>query len=602
MMLKTCAFFAVVVLVGGCVGPDRKAEFVRGMGWSPWHATYGWNRPAEVVEQDYEILHDMNVNALRTWGPMSRQGADDALEHGFRVLPQLSHPETARMTFADGKSGHPVYGAPKSHAAIAAEADRVAGELTGHAGLLAYNLGNEYSWVGQNASGDYQHLGFDDQTLGLFRQRLSERFSSIENWRAMTGREDASFADIVPPTGAVQDLLYWEWWRYQRESFGGYLKAAHDACRRVDPGTPTTYALLCGGRWDAATEDADLPFLEIQGDNLYYHWGNNWLSYAVRLARRIGPGCPIYVTETGINTWEEQDPAASDRLMRQMLWLLVLHPEVKGVFPFVYCDEWWHGPDPKAYDCNEDAWGIVTADRKPKSTYRALTETYAEFARLDGFMQDRGSPVELLVSDQVIDRWKGTHGPLVDTVCDLLYRKGISFRLVSMLHAKDLSASTCKRLLLLDSCLPDEPEGSSSARAALGNFEARGGEILCLNDAPWKALYGTATLPPVSSARVLPGDADVWEALAPWFAEIRPELQTDAECPVFWRTLHAGGRTYILVVAVGETSPPVVHISHCTAVDLASPTGASLCRTATGWDLTGMGAYALLRVKGPAGR
>lgn len=585
------------VCVGGCAVGDGRAEFVRGMGWSPWHATYGWGRPPEVVAQDYRILRDLHVNALRTWGPVSGTAADTYLAQGFRLLPQLRHPKTPRMAFADGKTGHPVYGAPESQAAIAAEGERVASELRGHAGILGYNLGNEYSWVGQNASGNYQHQGFDESTLELFRNTLRGRFGSIETWCALTGRQDAGFGDIVPPTGAGNDALYWEWWRFQRESFGRYLQAGHMACRAADPGTPTTYALLCGGRWDAATEDADVPYLTIQGDNLYYHWSKNWLSYAVRLARRIGPGRPMYVTETGINTWEETDPSASGRLMRQMLWTLALHPEVKGIFPFVYCDEWWHGADPKAYDCSADAWGIVTADREPKSTYAAVRDTYAEFERLDAFMCDRASPADLLVSDQVIDRWKGVHGPKVDDVCDVLYRRGISFRLVSMLRPQDLSATDCRRLLLIDSYLPDEPDGTSPARDALRGFEALGGQILALSDSPWQGIYGPTAVP-VSSAVVMAGATDVWEALAPWFGRNRTVVQAPGEAPVFWRILHAAGRSHLLVVATGASSPPVVRIASCSELSLVSGGTAGLTRVGDDWELTGMDVHALLRVRG----
>lgn len=596
IIFQASLLLCLVFLAGGCAHPRGGETFIRGMGWSPWHAAYGWGRPADVVEQDYAILHDLHVNALRTWGPSSRRGADSYLAHGFFLLPQLRHPKTPRMAFADGKAGHPVYGDRESRAALAAEAVRVAAELKGHPGILGYNLGNEYSWVGQNAAGMYQCQGFDETTLGLFRQSLRARFGSVDRWRTLSGRNDGTFEEIVPPTGAGNDVLYWEWWRFQRETFGGYLAVGHAACQGVDPRTPTTYALLCGGRWDAATEDADLPFLGIQGDNLYYHWGKNWGNYAVRLARRIGPARPIYVTETGINTWKEEDPAASDRLMRQMFWVLALHPEVKGIFPFVYCDEWWHGPDPKTCDCSADTWGILTADRKPKSTYAAVRETYAEFERLNTFMGGRRSPVELLVSDQAVDRWKGSHGPSVDAVCDLLYRRGISFRLVSMLRPADLAATDCRRLLLIDSCLPDEPDGRFPISEALTRFEERGGEILVISDAPWQGIYRSSLAPVHSAARILPGTTDVWEALSPWFAEPRPGVEVPEETPVFWRILQAERHRYVLIVATGRTSPACVRLTHFPAVKLISPSEGSLTRTGDTWELSDMGVYALLRI------
>ncbi|MBT3377909.1 MAG: hypothetical protein HN742_16790 [Lentisphaerae bacterium] len=570
--------------------------FIRGIGWSPWHATHGWGRPAEVVEGDFDILADLHVNALRPWGPSSRKGADALQERNLYLLPQVRHPKTPRMSFSDGKAGHTVFGAPESLAAISAAAEAVARELKGHPAVLGYNLGNEYSWVGQNKSNNYQHQGFDDLTLELFRASLADRFGTVENWNEKTGMACASFADVTPPTGSGSSLLYWEWWRFQREAFGGYLRAGHDACRRVDPAKPVTYALLCGGRWDAATEDAALDFLEIQGDNLYFHWGNTWLGYSVRLARRIGPGRPIYITETGINTWQEKDPTHSDRLMRQMLWMLVLHPEVKAVFPFVFCDEWWHGKDPKAYDCKGDAWGIVTADRKPKSTYNAVKETYAEFSRLDSLLNSRESEIELLVSDQVIDRWKGRRGPEVNEICDELYRGGVSFRLVSLLRPSDLSATSCNRLLLLDSAIPNEPDGRSPALDALESFERRGGEIIYISDKPWQAIYGEGGKPPWTKAAVLPASTDLWVALRSWTPIDVPCVVTTLGRPVFWRRFRAVGEEYLLIVASDDRSPEYVTLKNMGRPEVVSGNGVTVDGMAPPWTVRGLNVHALLRL------
>ena len=75
------------------------------MGWSPWHAKYGWARPADVVEQDFNILRDLHVNALRTWGGVTRAGADSYWRHNISVIPQVSLGKVPRMRFADGKEG-----------------------------------------------------------------------------------------------------------------------------------------------------------------------------------------------------------------------------------------------------------------------------------------------------------------------------------------------------------------------------------------------------------------------------------------------------------------------------------------------------------------
>ena len=574
--------------------------FLRGMGWSPWHAVYGWGRPPEVVAQDYKILADLHVNALRTWGPASRKGCDAHHKHGLYLVPQLRRGKMPRMKFKDGKEGFPVYTAQEALADIRSHATALATSLKGHPGVVAYNLGNEYSWVGRNKSGSYQSLGFDAATQQAFHEALRGRFGSIGRWNKLTGRTDASFDAIVPSTGTGKDLAYWEWWRYQREVFGEFLRAGHKALREVDPRTPVTYALLCGGRWDAATEDAALDFLELQGDNLYYHWSKDWGPYCLRLARRIGPGRPILITESGVNTWTFKDPGVSARLMKQMLWVLALHPEVRGIFPFVYCDEWWHGPDRKAQDVSGDAWGIVTADRKAKATYAPLRDTYAEFERLHEFMSTRQSPIEVLVTDQAIDRWRGVAGPGVGDVCRELYRRGMSFRLVSLLRPADLKATKCKRLVLLDSTIPDEPDGASPARDALAAFSAQGGQILYLCDKPWRGLYLPDGGPAAMAAKVIAATGDAWPAIQAFLGK-RSATVTAESGEIFWRRLRGAGQQFLLLVATGPAPVARVKLEGISVSRLESADGAKLFRSAGGCELLGLDTYALLRV-GAEGR
>ena len=594
--MRIRSIILAILLSWSSVGGD--AGFLRGMGWSPWHAKYGWNRPREVVVQDFAILRDLHVNALRTWGPVSRKGLDVYWRHGLYLVPQIARGRMPRMQFKDGSPGQPAYAALEALADIRTHAAALAAALHGHPGLAAYNLGNEYSWVGRNKAGQYQCLGFDSLTQKAFHAALRRRFGTIERWKRLTGRADPAFEAIIPPTGAGRDLLYWEWWRFQRQTFSRFLHAGYDGIRRHDPTTPVTYALLCGGRWDAATEDADLRFLEWQGDNLYYHWDKDWGGYCLRLARRIGPGRPILLTESGINTWTFKKPEVAARLMRQMLWLLAMHPEVKGIFPFVYCDEWWHGPDPKALDVPGDAWGIVTADRKPKATYTPVRETYAAFERLNAFMAERRSPVELLVSDQVVDRWRGLAGPSVRDVCRTLYRRGVSFRLVSLLRPGDLAATPCKRLLLLDSTIPDEPDGSSPARDALRAFVRRGGRILYLNDRPWRGLYRPDGPPPDIQAIQAPGSGDPWPRIIRLLGTPSISVEAEGAKEIFWRRLTGAGRDLLLLVATGPEPVGRVVIRNAPVTGMVETDGARLTgeRTPTTCVLTQFDTFALLRL------
>jgi hypothetical protein len=586
---------AALLLVLATVVSAGDLPFLRGMGWSPWHSTYGWGRPPAVVAQDYAFLADMHVNALRTWGPTKRASLERQFrEHGLYLVPQVGGIKAPHMLFADGKRGHVAYASPESLGAMAERATALGEELAGAEGLAALNLGNEYSWVGGNRSGQYQYQGFDTPTLAAYRANLKKRFGDIATWNRLTGSVDQAFGDIVPPTGQKNSLAFWEWWRFQREAFGLYLRAGHDALRAVAPDTPVTYALLCGNRWDPATEDADLPFLELQGDNLYYHWDKDWVKYGIRLSRRIGPGRPALVTETGINTDRYADPGEADRLMRQMLWMLLLHTEAKGVFPFVFCDEWWHGKDTKAPDTREDHWGVLTADRKPKSTYQAVKETYAEWERLGDVVGRRESRIELLVSDQAIDRWRGLDGPSATDVCRELYTHGVSFRLVSVLRPSDLAATNCRRLLLLDSTLPDNPDGTHPMHDALRDFAARGGEILHFGERPFQTLYGEPGANGIR-ATVKPAPVQLWPALRDFLPARR--IQVAAKGEVCWREFRAGERRFVLLVATGSEIPRDVRISTTLGLALVSGDAPESASTTTGWLLPSLASHALFEIR-----
>ena len=93
---------------------------------------------------------------------------------------------------------------------------------------------------------------------------------------------------------------------------------------------------------------------------------------------------------------------------------------------------------------------------------------------------------------------------------------------------------------------------------------------------------------------VVAGGADVWTVLSPWLEAGRPKVVTSGDSPVYWRRLWAGRRPYLLLVSVGKDAPESVSIGACGRLSVVSPPEAILRRTAGGYDLAGIGAYALL--------
>ena len=210
-------------------------------------------------------------------------------------------------------------------------------------------------------------------------------------------------------------------------------------------------------------------------------------------------------------------------------------------------------------------------------------------------MCTREAPIEVLVSDQAIDRWRGRAGPSVDDVVRGLYRRGVSFRLVSLLRPTDLFAIPCKRLVLLDSTIPDEPDGQSPARDALTAFTRSGGQILCLSDRPWRGLYLPDGPPPDIEAVVRSTERDAWPAIEAFIGK-RGVIVEGATGKIFWRQLRASGQNFLLIVATGAEPADRVMIRGVSVAEIESADGAEIDRAGAACQLRGLNTFALLRL------
>jgi len=600
--------------------PDTPAAathgFIRGVGYSPWHSKpKQWIGPAHSEEfaRDMTLMRELRINAIRTWGPMKRERLDRFREEGLRVLPQIGNVQTPHSRFASGDTAGIAFCTPEAKAAICRSGASLAQELANDSSLVGFLLGNEYAWTGSIQSG-HEYAGFDEATIRAYHGWINRRFSSVEHWNQLTGRNDPSVDAIRPPRRVTPGNDYWEWWLFSRQAFADFLSSGREGIRQFDPKTPVSYALLCGNRWDSATEDAPLGFLDIQGDNLYWGWDRDWSGYGVRLCRRVGAGHPVLITELGFATHETGDadnsleasgkpegeleePGRASRLMTQNLWFLALHPEVKGVFPFSFNDEWWHGKDPRRLDCVGDCFGLVTADRgHVKQIGRAVGACYAEFEKVDSFLAARQATVEVLVTDQVGDWWRSRDcQPNLTAVVRELYRHGVGFHLVSLLNPEDIDRSPCRRLLLVDNVIPDNPDQTSPAMDALRRFKAKGGEILCLAPKPLVSLYGSECSANELAMRIVPPPpADrLWPELESFLPARTTVVSSDRN--IFWRVLTANGVPHLLVVVDGDQPATTIQVTGFVADGLAAGDAASFEKSGSGCVLTNVGTHALIR-------
>lgn len=590
--------------------------FLRGVGYSPWHSKLKrWigTDDVEEFEKDMDLMRNLHINAVRTWGPITPQKLARFRREGLKSLPQIAQLSGPPSQFADGSPAGLSFCAPDALEAMHRNGANLAESLAGDASVAGILLGNEYSWIGR--IGDTRvYSGFDEATVRAYHRWISRRFGSVENWNRLTGRRDASISEVKPPGGVLPRNDFWEWWLFNRRAFADFLKSGYEGVRSIDLKTPVSYALLCGNRWDAATEDAALDFLDVQGDNLYWGWDKDWAAYGVRLTRRIGIGRPILVTEFGFATceadmspaWQEAaqkpegeltEPSRAARLMTQNLWFLALHPEVRGVFPFVFNDEWWHGGDRDRLDAPGDCFGLVTADRQQiKQVGLAVGACYAEFEKIDSFLASRQAPVELLITDQAGDWWrKSAARPDLSAIARELYRRGVVFQLVSLLNPEDLDRSSCRRLLLADSVIPDNPDQSSPAMEALGRFKARGGRILSIAPEPFSSLYGTKYAPEDLAARIVPPPpaGGLWAALEDFLPARKTTVTSDRQ--VFWRAFTANGIPHLLVVVDGDQPAASVQIQGFPADTLIAGDARSFAKNEEGCVLTDITTHALIK-------
>lgn len=469
--------------------------FLRGIGWSPWHATEGWHHSQATRQLDLRLLREAHINCLRTWGPATRRGVEQRYEQGFYWVPTVGRKGLKPSRFADGTKKGVSFLLPENVQRFRELARAAAEQVAGLEGCPVLLLGNEYSWVGRNKSGNWAYLGFDDLTQREYRQWLQRRFGSVDVLNASCGTQLQSFENVRPPG---KGRLRYQWWLFLREAFEAYMRAGYEAAKKAAPSLNISYAKLMGTHWDPCTEDARLQFLDVQGDNLYWHWKKDWAWYDAYLNDLIAnaPDRPALITESGFPTIP-LGPDRAARLMKQMLANLLMHAQVGGVCVYAYSDEWYVDGDPTTQAPTE-SWGIVTAHRRIKPSYGAVQEVYGLIQRrLEPYLLSAHAQPVVWVSGQDLDGILGGH----DTsrrveVIRALYNLGVEF---ATLNSEDL----CRvdelfpsRLILCDDVLRNEParavsgNGGADAGAALERYLRAGGQVLYVAERPFEALYG----------------------------------------------------------------------------------------------------------------
>ncbi|CAE8667943.1 unnamed protein product [Polarella glacialis] len=288
---------------------------LKGVNWNP--VPWGGTHPPSAtdyqtsVERDAELLHQMGVNAVRTYTPMTdRMVLDKLWARGIWVI-------------------NTVYGYAGQTPQQAAE---YVNAVKDHPAILMWVIGNEWNY--------------------------NKLYSSM------------SMGDTLDRIRTVCDII-----------------------KQVDPDHPVSTIY---GHIPDSSVLAKLSNIDVWGLNVY-----SGLDFGPVIADwEQRSGLPVYFGEYGADAWNaltnREDQDAQALATRVLTETIVQHSSVSGGsllggFVFELTDEWWkdgHGsvsvhdvggaaPGAGPYPdltFNEEWWGLVDIDRKPRKAFHALAE------------------------------------------------------------------------------------------------------------------------------------------------------------------------------------------------------------------------------------
>jgi hypothetical protein len=293
---------------------------VRGISWSP--AVRGAGRPdgaahLAAADRDLPLMRAANINVVKTYVAPPRAVLDKLLAHGIYAIVTVLN--TAGENF-----------------------EPAVRELRDHPALLMWLVGNEWN--------------------------LNQLYGSCNG--------DACLARV---NQAARQL------------------------KALDPNHPVATSVAPAGELPTEADLRRLDAVDVFGLNVYSQPGffNRFTDWRL-LAQRTGIKKPILLTEYGADAYDNRsgraDEAAQAVALRRQTQeirsqLSARNPALPclGGTPFEWNDEWWKHGNPGAQDpggfhhagvaadgvANEEWWGIVDVDRRPRPAYEVLKELYA---------------------------------------------------------------------------------------------------------------------------------------------------------------------------------------------------------------------------------
>lgn len=303
----------------GLVGEPTPYD-LRGISWSP--ASKGGGAPDASAydtwaDQDFALMEAANINTVKTYGPiLDRNVLDRMLSHGILVVMTVF--VRANDDYATTING-----------------------LKDHPAILMWMVGNE--WNRNNLYG--------------------------------TCNGGDCFARVNDVVAAI---------------------------KRLDPNHPVSTSFSPSEELPSESDMRALGSVDVWGLNIYSYPGffNRFSSWAT-LNEQVGTQKPFFMSEYGVDAYNgKEDGARQASVLATQTTEIRAHSSARntagvclGGSPFEWNDEWWKTGSPGAHDpggmpaamplepdgtADEEWWGIVDIDRKPRAAYGSLQSLYGK--------------------------------------------------------------------------------------------------------------------------------------------------------------------------------------------------------------------------------
>jgi glycosyltransferase involved in cell wall biosynthesis len=198
-----------------------------------------------------------------------------------------------------------------------------------------------------------QHVRFLDDRAdrAAIRRSVRDASASLRDAPHLFG---LLIGNEIPPP-----IVRW----YGRSRIERFLAELADEARQADP-----EALVSYGNFPTS-EYLELGFLDFSSFNLYLHRDEALRRYLPRL-QNLADFRPLVLTEVGMDSRRESETAQAEFLSRTIATAAQLG--CAGTVVFSFTDEWHTG----GHDVEDWAFGLVTADRRPKPACDALRRAY----------------------------------------------------------------------------------------------------------------------------------------------------------------------------------------------------------------------------------